>query len=355
MNIERQPRIYVAGHRGMVGSALVRTLQHQGQADIVTRTHAELDLTSQAAVNAFFAAEKPDQVYLAAARVGGIHANNTYPAQFIYENLMIEANIIHAAHLHGVKKLLFLGSSCIYPKLAPQPMSEDALLTGTLEATNEPYAIAKIAGIKLCESYNRQYGRDYRSVMPTNLYGPGDNYHLANSHVLPAMIRKFHLAKLAQAGDVDGILADEARYGEIPADIQRMIGFDAVDRKITPKTSVTLWGTGTPYREFLYVDDMAAASIFVMELESAIYDANTLPMLSHINVGSGSDITIREAAQAVAEVVGYTGQVDFDASKPDGAPRKLMDSTRLEKLGWKASIVLKRGLQKAYEDYLCKE
>lgn len=355
MNMNKHPRIYVAGHRGMVGSAIVRTLQHQGQTDIVTRTHAELDLTSQAAVNAFFAAEKPDQVYLAAARVGGIHANNTYPAQFIYENLMIEANIIHAAHLHGVQKLLFLGSSCIYPKLAPQPMSEDALLTGTLEATNEPYAIAKIAGIKLCESYNRQYGRDYRSVMPTNLYGVGDNYHLANSHVLPAMIRKFHLAKLAQAGDVDGILADEARYGEIPDDIKRMIGFDPVDRKITPNTSVTLWGTGTPYREFLYVDDMAAASIFVMELESAIYEANTLPMLSHINVGYGSDITIREAAQAVAEVVGYTGQVDFDASKLDGAPRKLMDSTRLEKLGWKAGIALKLGLQKAYEDYLCKE
>lgn len=351
----KHPRIYVAGHRGMVGSAIVRTLQRQGRTDIVTRTHAELDLTSQTAVNAFFAAEKPDQVYLAAARVGGIHANNTYPAQFIYENLMIEANIIHAAHLHGVQKLLFLGSSCIYPKLAPQPMSEDALLTGTLEATNEPYAIAKIAGIKLCESYNRQYGRDYRSVMPTNLYGPGDNYHLANSHVLPAMIRKFHLAKLAQAGDVEGILADEKRYGEIPSDIKRMIGFDPVGRKITPKTTVTLWGTGTPYREFLYVDDMAAASIFVMELESAIYDANTLPMLSHINVGYGSDITIREAAQAVAEVVGYTGQVDFDASKPDGAPRKLMDSSRLEKLGWKAGVVLKRGLQKAYKDYLCKD
>ena len=355
MNMEKQPKIYVAGHRGMVGSAIVRTLQHQGQTDIVTRTHAELDLTSQAAVNAFFAAEKPDQVYLAAARVGGIHANNTYPAQFIYENLMIEANVIHAAHLHGVQKLLFLGSSCIYPKLAPQPMSEDALLTGTLESTNEPYAIAKIAGIKLCESYNRQYGRDYRSVMPTNLYGPGDNYHLANSHVLPAMIRKFHLAKLAQAGDVEGILADEARYGEIPADIQRMIGFDAVDRKITPKTSVTLWGTGTPYREFLYVDDMAAASIFVMNLDKAIYDANTQPMLSHINVGYGSDITIREAAQAVANVVGYTGQIDFDASKPDGTPRKLMDSTRLEKLGWKANISLERGLRQAYADYLCKD
>ena len=355
MNMEKQPKIYVAGHRGMVGSAIVRTLRHQGQQNMVTRTHAELDLTSQVAVNAFFSAEKPDQVYLAAAKVGGIHANNTFPAQFIYENLMIEANIIHAAHLHGVQKLLFLGSSCIYPKLASQPMSEDALLTGTLEATNEPYAIAKIAGIKLCESYNRQYGRDYRSVMPTNLYGPGDNYHLANSHVLPAMIRKFHLAKLAQAGDVEGILADEARYGEIPADIQRMIGFDAVDRNITPRTSVTLWGTGTPYREFLYVDDMAAASIFVMNLDKTIYDANTQPMLSHINVGYGSDITIREASQAVAGVVGYIGQVEFDASKPDGAPRKLMDSTHLQRLGWKANISLERGLQKAYEDYLCKD
>lgn len=353
--MRRKPRIYVAGHRGMVGSAIVRTLQDQGQGDIVTRTHAELDLTNQSAVNAFFAEEMPDQVYLAAARVGGIYANNTYPAEFIYENLMIEANIIHTAHLHGVQKLLFLGSSCIYPKLARQPMSEDALLTGTLEATNEPYAIAKIAGIKLGESYNRQYGRDYRSVMPTNLYGPGDNYHLVNSHVLPAMIRKFHLAKLAQTGDVEGILADQARYGEIPDDIQRMIGFDAVDHKISPKSSVTLWGTGTPYREFLYVDDMAAASIFVMELDSTTYAANTLPMLSHINVGYGSDIMIREAAQTVARVVGYTGRIEFDASKPDGTPRKLMDSTRLEKLGWKARISLEQGLQRAYADYLCKD
>jgi len=355
MNMRTQIKIYVAGHRGMVGSAIVRALQQQGQADIVTRTHAELDLTNQAAVNAFFAAEKPDQVYLAAAKVGGIHANNTFPAQFIYENLMVEANVIHAAHLHGVHKLLFLGSSCIYPRLAPQPMSEDALLTGALESTNEPYAIAKIAGIKLCESYNRQYGHDYRSVMPTNLYGPGDNYHLSNSHVLPAMIRKFHLAKLAQAGDVEGIIADEVRFGEIPSDIHRMIGFDTGDRKITPKTTVSLWGTGTPFREFLYVDDMAAASVFVMNLDKAIYDANTQPMLSHINVGYGSDITIREAAQAVAKVVGYTGQIDFDASKPDGTPKKLMDSRRLEKLGWKANISLERGLQQAYADYLSKD
>ena len=355
MNMEKPPKVYVAGHRGMVGSAIVRAMQRQGKAVIVTRTHAELDLTNQAAVNAFFAAEKPDQVYLAAAKGGGIYANNIYPAQFIYENLMIEANVIHAAHLHDVQKLLFLGSSCIYSWLAPQPMSEGALLTGSLERANEPYAIAKIAGINLCESYNPQYGRDYRSVMPTNLYGPGDNYHLANSHVLPAMIRKFHLAKLAQAGNVEDIFADETRYGEIPTDIGQMIGFDAVNRTITPKTCVTLWGTGTPFREFLYVDDMAAASIFVMELENAIYGVNTQPMLSHINVGYGRDITIREAAQVVAKVVGYNGLIDFDASKPDGTPRKLMDSARLEKLGWKARISLEQGLQQAYADYLSKD
>lgn len=353
--METPQKIYVAGHRGMVGSAIVRALQRQGKGAIVTRTHAELDLTNQTAVNAFFAAEKPDQVYLAAAKVGGIYANNIYPAQFIYENLMIEANVIHAASLHDVQKLLFLGSSCIYSRLAPQPMSEGALLAGSLEIANEPYAIAKIAGIKLCESYNRQYGRDYRSVLPTNLYGPGDNYHLANCHVLPAMIRKFHLAKLAQAGDVEGIFADEARYGEIPIDVGQMIGFDAVNRIITPKTSVILWGTGTPYREFLYVDDMAAASIFVMELENAIYRVHAQSMLSHINVGYGSDITIREAAQAVAKVVGYNGLIDFDASKPNGTPRKLMDSARLEKLGWKARISLEQGLQQAYADYLSKD
>lgn len=328
----------------MVGSAIVRRLREQNFGNIITRTHAELDLTNQAAVNAFFAAEKPDQVYLAAAKVGGIYANNTYPAQFIYENLMIEANIIHAAHLNSVQQLLFLGSSCIYPKAVPQPMREDALLTGVLEATNEPYAIAKIAGIKLCESYNRQYGRDYRSVMPTNLYGPGDNYHLANSHVLPAMIRKFHLAKLAQAGDQAAITVDEQKYGEIPADIRAMMA----------SGKVTLWGTGTPFREFLHVDDMAAASIFVMNLDKPTYDANTQPMLSHINVGYGSDLTIKEAALTVAEVVGYQGDIEFDASKPDGTFRKLMDSSRLEKLGWKARIALKQGLQQAYNDYLNK-
>jgi GDP-L-fucose synthase len=315
-----QPKIYVAGHRGMVGSAIVRTLQQQGHTNLITRTHAELDLTDQAAVRAFFAQEKPDQVYLAAARVGGIHANNTYPAEFIYENLMIEANIVDAAFRHGVRKLLFLGSSCIYPKLAPQPMREDALLTGTLESTNEPYAIAKIAGIKLCESYNRQYGHshgvDYRSVMPTNLYGPGDNYHPENSHVIPALIRRFHEAKVHQA------------------------------------PTVAIWGTGTPRREFLYVDDMAAASVHVMNLALSVYEQHTQPMLSHINVGYGDDVTIRELAQAVGETIGYAGAITFDVSKPDGTPRKWMDSQRLRDLGWQPTVDLREGLKRAYADFL---
>ncbi len=316
------PKIYVAGHRGMVGSAIVRQLlaQCHPAERIVTRTHAELDLTDQAAVRAFFAAERPDQVYLAAAKVGGIHANNSYPAEFIYQNLMMQANVIDAAFKNGVQKLLFLGSSCIYPKLAPQPMREDALLTGTLESTNEPYAIAKIAGIKLCESYNRQYGQshgvDYRSVMPTNLYGPGDNYHPENSHVIPALIRRFHEAKANQA------------------------------------PSVTIWGTGTPRREFLYVDDMAAASVHVMNLPKAMHQQHTQPMLSHINVGCGADVTILEVAQAVARTVGYTGHIRTDPSKPDGTPRKLMDSGRLNALGWQARVSLEIGLSKAYEDFL---
>jgi GDP-L-fucose synthase len=317
-------RIYVAGHRGMVGAAIVRHLQAQGIApsQIVTRTHAELDLTNQAAVQAFFAAEKPTQVYLAAAKVGGIHANNVYPADFIYQNLMMQANVIEAAFQSGVQKLLFLGSSCIYPRLADQPMREDALLTGTLEPTNEPYAIAKIAGIKLCESYNRQYGAshgvDYRSVMPTNLYGPGDNYHPENSHVIPALIRRFHEAKLANA------------------------------------PSVAIWGTGTPRREFLYVDDMAAASVHVMQLPKATYDQHTTPMQSHINVGSGADVTIAEVAQTIAQTVGYTGQIEFDTSKPDGAPRKWMDSSRLNALGWQAKVELQQGLATAYQDFVSK-
>ena len=313
-------KIYVAGHRGMVGSAIVRNLQAKGYKNIITRTHAELDLTNQQAVKAFFETEKPDQVYLAAAKVGGIHANNTFPAEFIYDNLMVQNNVIHQAFVNGVQKLLFLGSSCIYPRLAPQPMSEDALLTGKLEPTNEPYAIAKIAGIKMCESYNRQYGEshgvDYRSVMPTNLYGPGDNYHAENSHVIPALIRRFHEAKLANAPEV------------------------------------VIWGTGTPRREFLYVDDMAAASIFVMGLDKKTYDSQTQPMQSHINVGFGSDVTIAELAKAVATATGYQGKIAFDTSKPDGAPRKWMSSELLNKLGWKPQVQLDQGLKNAYAQML---
>ena len=309
----------------MVGSAIMRNLLAAGIApsQILTRTHAELDLTNQAAVWVFFESEKPTQVYLAAARVGGIHANNTYPADFIYDNLMIQANVVQAAFAVGVKKLLFLGSSCIYPQLAAQPMREDALLTGTLEPTNEPYAIAKIAGIKLCESYNRQYGSshgvDYRSVMPTNLYGPGDNYHPENSHVIPALIRRLHEAKLTGA------------------------------------PSVAIWGSGTPKREFLYVDDMAAASVHVMNLPQAVYAQHTQPMLSHINVGCGHDVTIAQVAQSIAQVVGYTGQLTFDTTKPDGAPRKWMDSSRLNSLGWQAKVGLEEGLALAYRDFLAKQ
>ena len=316
MTTDLNQKVYVAGHRGMVGSAIVRNLQEKGYTNIVTRTHKELDLTNQAAVQSFFEQEKPDQVCLAAAKVGGIHANNTFPAEFIYQNLMMEANVIHQAFVHDVKKLLFLGSSCIYPKLANQPMNEDALLTGKLEPTNEPYAIAKIAGIKLCESYNRQYGQshgiDYRSVMPTNLYGPGDNYHSENSHVIPALIRRFH----------------EAKIGNVP--------------------EVVIWGTGTPRREFLYVDDMATASVFVMELDQVTYEEQTTPMQSHLNVGSGGDITIAELAQTVSKVIGYQGKISFDHTKPDGTPRKWMDSGRLERLGWSAKMPLERGLQSAY-------
>ncbi|WP_298636808.1 GDP-L-fucose synthase [uncultured Umboniibacter sp.] len=312
-------KVFVAGHRGMVGSAIVRTLSQRDNIEIVTRTRAELDLSSQAAVAEFFSAQQFDEVYLAAAKVGGIIANNTYPAEFIYENLMMECNIIHSAHQSGVQKLLFLGSSCIYPKLAEQPMSETALLTGTLEPTNEPYAVAKIAGIKLCESYNRQYGRDYRSVMPTNLYGPHDNFHPENSHVIPALLRRFHEAK--ENGD----------------------------------SEVVAWGSGKPMREFLHVDDMAAASVYVMELDCSTYEANTEPMLSHINVGTGVDCTIRELVETVAKVVGFTGAVSFDASKPDGAPRKLMNVDRLASLGWRAGISLESGLQDAYQWFLANQ
>lgn len=319
----KNQKIYVAGHRGMVGSAIVRNLKSQGYANIVTRTHAELDLTDQGAVKSFFEQEKPEQVYLAAAKVGGIHANNTYPAEFIYNNLMVQGNVIHQAFLVGVKKLLFLGSSCIYPKLAQQPMAEDSLLTGKLEPTNEPYAVAKIAGIKMCESYNRQYGSthgiDYRSVMPTNLYGPGDNYHPENSHVIPALIRRFHEAKVANVPEV------------------------------------LIWGTGMPRREFLFVDDMAAASVFVMQLDKKIYDEHTDPMQSHINVGFGSDVTIAELASAVAMATGYQGRIGFDSTKPDGAPRKWMDSSKLNRLGWGPKTNLLDGLRLAYQEFLSRK
>jgi len=308
--------IFVAGHNGMVGKAIIRQLNKVGYQNIITRSRQELDLTNQKEVDVFFSEQNIDQVYLAAAKVGGIHANNTYPAEFIYENLMIEANVIHAAYKSGIRKLLFLGSSCIYPKLASQPMKESALLTGQLESTNEPYAIAKIAGIKLCESYNRQYGCDYRSVMPTNLYGPGDNFHPDNSHVIPALIRRFH--ETVQSGIKE----------------------------------VVIWGSGTPMREFLHVDDMAAASVHVMNLEKSLYDDYTEPMLSHINVGTGIDCTIRELAETIAKVTGFQGELKFDSSKPDGTPRKLLDVSRLKSLGWCASISLEDGLSQTYKWFL---
>lgn len=312
----RGQTIFVAGHRGMVGSAIVRRLRELGHERILTADRRTLDLLDQAAVRRFFAENRIDQVYLAAARVGGIHANNTYPAEFIHENLLIQSNLIDAAHTHDVDRLLFLGSSCIYPKLAPQPMREDALLTGLLEPTNEPYAIAKIAGIKMCESYNRQYGRRYRSVMPTNLYGPNDNFHPENAHVLPTLMRRFHEAKQ------EGL------------------------------AKVTVWGTGRAMREFLHVDDMARASVYVMEMDDAVYAANTRPDLSHINVGTGEDCTIRQLAEALARVIGYAGELAFDATKPDGTPRKLMDVSRLRAMGWQPEIALEDGLRQTYGWFL---
>lgn len=314
--MKRDARIYLAGHRGLVGSAIFRRLEAKGFTNLVTRSHAELDLTNQKAVREFFIQQQPNYVVLAAAKVGGIHANNTYPADFIYQNLMIEANVINAAYRQRVKGLLFLGSSCIYPRLAKQPMAEESLLTGTLEPTNEPYAIAKIAGIKLCESYNRQYGTNYRSAMPTNLYGANDNFNLENSHVIPALIRKFH------------------------------------DAKVNNATSVEVWGTGNARREFLYVDDMADACVHLMELDKEIYAANTTPMLSHINIGTGQDVTIRELAELIKAVVGFEGEIIFDTTKPDGAPRKLLDTSRLTSLGWKPRFSLKDGLTETYQWYL---
>ncbi len=315
-HFSKDARIYVAGHRGLVGSAIVRQLEARGFTNLITRTHKELDLVNQAAVQAFFAEQRADYVILAAAKVGGIHANNTYPAEFIYENMMIEANVIDAAYRHDVKRLLFLGSTCIYPKAVAQPMREDALLTDVLEPTNEPYALAKIAGIKLCESYNRQYGSDFRSVMPTNLYGINDNFHPENSHVIPALMRRFHEAKLNQDNEV------------------------------------VVWGSGNAMREFLYVDDMAAASLFVLELDDETYKANTRPMLSHINVGTGRDVTIREMAETMKRVVGFEGELKFDTSKPDGAPRKLIDVSRLEAMGWRYSVELEEGLKRTYAWFL---
>lgn len=316
MLYDKDAKIYVAGHRGLVGSAICRELKKQGYTNILTRTHKELDLTNQAQVKIFFEKEKPDYVILAAGKVGGIHANNTYPADFIYQNMMIEANVINAAYENKVRRLLFLGSTCIYPKAVKQPMRESALLTGVLEPTNEPYALAKIAGIKLCESYNRQYGTDFRSVMPTNLYGINDNFHSENSHVIPALMHRFHEAK--EDGDAE----------------------------------VEVWGSGNAMREFLYVDDMAEASLFVLELDKESYIANTKSMLSHINVGTGKDISIREMAETMREVVGYKGELTFNSNKPDGSPRKLIDVTRLSRMGWNYSINLKEGLEKTYKWYL---
>ena len=319
MTQKKDMPVFVAGHRGLVGSAIVRQLKEAGYSNIITRTRQELDLLDQKTVNDFFGSRPVEEIYLAAAKVGGIHANNTFPAEFILQNLVIETNIISAAQKAGVKKLLFLGSSCIYPKFAPQPMKEEALLSGTLEPTNEPYAIAKIAGIKLCESFNRQYATSYRSIMPTNLYGPGDNFHPENSHVIPALLHRFHTAKLN---------GDE---------------------------TVTVWGSGTPMREFLHVDDMASASVFVMELDEKTYSENTSPMLSHINVGTGTDCSIRELAETIAKVVGFAGRIEFDTTKPDGTPRKLLDVSRINAMGWKAKIPLYEGLHSTYQWLLASE
>ena len=317
--LQKEDKIYVAGHRGLVGSAIVRQLEARGLSNLLMRTHNELDLTNQMEVQTFFKQEKPDYVILAAAKVGGIHANNTYPADFIYQNMMIEANIINASYENNVKRLLFLGSTCIYPRSVEQPMREEALLTGVLEPTNEPYALAKIAGIKLCESYNRQHGTDFRSVMPTSLYGINDNFHPENSHVIPALMQRFHKAKLNNSAEV------------------------------------LVWGTGKAMREFLYVDDMAEASIFVLELDKQTYRDNTKAMLSHINIGTGVDITTRELAETMKQVVGFEGRLVFDTEKPDGAPRKLIDTSRLSNMGWKYSVDLKSGLEKTYEWYLNKD
>jgi GDP-L-fucose synthase len=350
--IPKNARIYVAGHRGMVGSAILRQIEQQGYPQLITRTHAELDLIDQRAVEAFFKGERIDVVFLAAAKVGGIHANNTYRADFIYQNLMIQCNVIHAAWRAGVDRLLFLGSSCIYPRDCPQPMGEEHLLSGGLEPTNEPYAIAKIAGIKLCESYNRQYGTRYRAVMPTNLYGPNDDFDLETSHVLPAMLRKFHLAKLAAQGDGEGIRRDAERFGAIPEDIRSALKGES-DCSGSP--AVRLWGSGAPRREFLHVEDMAAACVFVMQLSDEAYASGCRQpdgtQVSHLNIGCGEDASIRELSESVRAVVGYAGKVEWDSGKPDGMPRKLLDVSRLNRLGWRPQIGLDAGIRSVYEWY----
>jgi GDP-L-fucose synthase len=377
--LKQDSRIFLAGHQGMVGSAIYRYLQVENYRNIITRSHDELDLVDQAAVRYFFQNEKTDVVILAAAKVGGIHANDMYRAEFIFENIMIQANVIHEAYRSGVKRLLFLGSSCIYPKYAAQPMREEQLLTGRLEPTNEPYAIAKIAGIKLCESYNFQYGTHYRSVMPTNLYGPNDNFDLENSHVLPAMIRKFHLAKLARGGDWESIQKDQALFGPISVDFLNRL--KALPQSKAPESqqssAIRLWGSGHPKREFLHVDDLASACLFLCNLEDDAYAAAcAVPLeqpdqpkhkalsasansdrkdrnrVSHINVGSGKDIHIAELAEVVQEVVDYEGAVSWNTSMPDGTPRKLLDISRLTQLGWKPRISLSQGIKSTYKWYL---
>ncbi len=361
--LKTSDRIFVAGHNGMVGSALVRKLQREGFENIITRTRQALDLVDQQAVRQFFSTEKIDAVFLAAARVGGVHANNTFRADFIYQNLMIEANVIHQAFEAGVRQLLFLGSSCIYPRLAAQPMGEEALLTGPLEPTNEPYAVAKISGIKLCEAYNAQYGTGFRSVMPTNLFGPNDNYDLEQSHVLPAIIRKLHLARLAGQGDVGALLADQQRYGPIPGDVRACLDAILVDRghgaifdtqvdarPVQP--GMVMWGSGKPLREFLHVEDMAAACLFVMQLDDAVFQKMRVESgVSFLNIGSGREISIRELVALVAGIVGYAGEALWDAARPDGSPRKLMDISRLKQLGWQQTLSLEAGIRLVYEEY----
>lgn len=350
-----ESRIYVAGHRGLAGSAIVRELQRQGYTNLVTRTHAKLDLEDAAATQRLFEQERPEIVFLAAAKVGGIHANNSYPVDFLMSNLLVEANVCRAAHSIGVTRLIFMGSSCIYPRDCPQPIREEYLLTGPLEATNRPYALAKIAGIEMCWSYNRQYGTKWLAAMPTNLYGPGDNYDLNNSHVLPALIRKFHLAKLAQQGDLAGIARDEAMLGKIPDDVKAMLGIgsqSSVPSPQSPQHSVILWGSGKPKREFLYVDDLANALVFLATLDEQRYNALVAPsQCPLINVGTGTDLTIRELAETVADVVGYKGKFVQDTSKPDGTMRKVMDVSRIHRLGWKATTSLKDGISLTYENF----